>query len=146
MTHTEIANKYLELKHANAFIYGFTVDGYIYYTVEKSLVYTPSVASRGYGNSLRFRPTKAQKLEMLKNAVMVCEKTEFATMCNNSKYNKGEIFEKLIHDINGLEWVKDSNPFYNSDDIVINGIGYEIKFEGATFTNEKIINNILARV
>ena len=146
MTHTEISNKYLELKHAKAFIYGFTVDGYIYYTIEKSLVYTPSVASRGYGNSLRFRPTKAQKLEMLKNAVMISEKTEFTTMCNNSKYNKGEIFEKLVHDINGLEWVKDSNPFYNSDDIVINGIGYEIKFEGATFTNEKIINNILARV
>ena len=40
------------------------------------------------------------------------------------------------------EWEKDNVPFTEAGDIEVNGIAYQIKFEKATFTNEKSIANL----
>jgi hypothetical protein len=58
-------------------------------------------------------------------------------MVSDSKYNKGEIFEKLVTEAYGQEWVKDNIPFTEAGDIEVDGHAYQIKYEKATFTNEK---------
>ena len=45
----------------------------------------------------------------------------------------------------GQVWTKNSIPFTECGDININGIEYQIKYQGATFTNEKILNKLMNR-
>ena len=39
----------------------------------------------------------------------------------------------------GQVWEKDNVPFTEDGDLTVNGIAYQIKFEKATFTNEKTL-------
>ena len=59
-----------------------------------------------------------------------------------SKYNRGEIFEKMVTEYFGQIWVKDNVPFTEDGDITVDGIAYQIKFQKATFCNEKSIANL----
>jgi hypothetical protein len=43
------------------------------------------------------------------------------------------------------EWKKDTVPFNKGGDVEANGIAYQIKFQKATFCNEKSLANILAK-
>lgn len=96
-------------------------------------------ASRGAGKALRFKPNKAQKNYMMTE----CETFELCTIDNMAElvettiYNKGEIIEKLITEKYGQTWVKDNVPFTEDGDLTVNGIAYQIKYEKATFINEK---------
>ena len=54
-------------------------------------------------------------------------------------YNKGENFERLVHEYYGQTWEKDTRPFTECGDIRVNGVEIQIKFDGATFTNEKTL-------
>lgn len=76
---------------------------------------------------------------MTKGAKVLCSKEFFETTAKESKYNKGEIFEKLVTEYFAQEWTKDNIPFTEAGDIEINGKAYQIKFEKATFTNEKTL-------
>ena len=53
-----------------------------------------------------------------------------------SKYNFGEVFEKLETERVGQTWVKDNVPFTEDGDLTVDGIAYQIKFEKATFLTE----------
>lgn len=95
-------------------------------------------ASRGNGYSLRFKPNKAVKeLLLSKGATILCSVEMFQELVKSSKYNKGEIFEKLVTEFYGQEWEKDSVPFTDDGDLTVNGIAYQIKFESASFISEK---------
>lgn len=95
-------------------------------------------ASRGAGYSIRFKPTKADKLALLANgAEALCSEKFFKETVENSKYNKGEIAEKFVTEFFGQAWEKDNVPFTEDGDLTVNGIAYQIKFEKATFINEK---------
>jgi len=97
-------------------------------------------ASRGQGYSLRFCPNATQKTFLLtKGAKAICSKAYFDEMVKESKYNKGEIFEKMVTELYGQEWEKDNLPFTEGGDLEVYGKSYQIKFEKATFTNEKIL-------
>jgi hypothetical protein len=39
----------------------------------------------------------------------------------------------------GQVWIKDNVPFTDGGDLTVNGIAYQLKFEKATFTNEKFL-------
>lgn len=95
-------------------------------------------ASRGNGYSLRFKPNKAVKeLLITEKATLLCSAEMFKELCDESKYNKGEVFEKLVTEYFGQTWEKDNVPFTDDGDLTVNGIAYQIKFESATFINEK---------
>ena len=97
-------------------------------------------ASRGQGYSIRFSPNTDQKLLLIaKGATVLCSQMYFDTVVNNSKYNKGEIFERMVTEYYGQEWTKDNVPFTEDGDLTVNGITYQIKYEKATFTNEKTL-------
>lgn len=137
-------DRYNSLAYTHNYIWGFTFKGNVYMAITDSAV-MPYVckldkASRGAGYSLRFKPDTKQKVLLLsKGAKVLCSKDFFETTVKESKYNNGEIFEKMITEYFGQEWEKDNIPFTEAGDIEVNGIAYQIKFEKATFTNEKTL-------
>lgn len=138
-----LLTRYEALAATAQYILGFVDRGIVYaaYVTADVLPYvcTVSIASRGHGYALRFRPTAAQKMTLLPYAQVVCSEAYFKAACADSKYNKGEIFEKIITEAEGQRWEKDSRPFTQCGDINIGGVEYQIKFQNATFTDEKIL-------
>lgn len=130
-------------KHAftHNYILGFRMNGNIYYIIvtakELDFVTKLDKASRGAGYSLRFKPNKAQKNYLMSlGAEVLCSEEFFNELKKMSKYNFGELFEKLVTELNGQEWVKDNVPFTEDGDLTVNGIAYQLKFEKATFITE----------
>jgi hypothetical protein len=140
----KLINRYNELAYTHNYIYGFYFQNVVYMveTTAETMPYILKLdkASRGAGYSLRFCPTREQKAFLLaKGAKVLCSKEFFETSVKKSKYNKGEIFEKMVTEFYGQEWTKDNVPFTEDGDLTTNGIAYQIKFEKATFTNEKTL-------
>ena len=140
---------YESIAYTDNYIYGFRFKGAIYMVNMKGLdsrVLMLDRASRGAGYSLRFKPTTDIKLYMLSmGATVLCSTSIFDSIVADSRYNRGEIFEKLVTEYYGQRWYKDSVPFTDGGDMVADGIAYQIKFEGATFTNERSLMNLMAR-
>lgn len=143
---TALKEKMVEFYNTNAFthnyIFGFRFNGNIWLVKVTSeilpFVLILDKASRGAGYALRFKPNKAVKTLLLsKGAEALCSEELFDELCASSKYNKGEIFEKLVTELNGQEWEKDNVPFTDDGDMTVDGIAWQIKFEKATFINEK---------
>lgn len=137
-----LINGYNARSFTHNYIFGFTMNGVIYAVTTKNdvlpFVLCLDKASRGAGYALRFKPNKAQKTLLLaKGATVICSERFFNETVAASKYNKGEIFEKLVTEKFGQTWEKDNVPYTMGGDIEVNGIAYQIKFEKATFTNEK---------
>ena len=141
-----LIDRYNKVAYTHEYIWGFEFKGNIYMAItDKS--YMPYVckldkASRGAGYALRFSPNVQQKLTLMPKAEVICSKKFFEETTANSKYNRGEIFEKMVTERFGQKWEKDSIPFTMDGDITVNGIAYQIKFEKATFCNEKSIANL----
>lgn len=151
MTNVTIFNKmindYNNLAFTHNYIFGFADRNTIYAVITDSnalpMVCCLDKASRGCGMALRFKPNKAQK-EFLKTFTLIpiCSEKFFNENCKNTKYNRGEIFEKFVTEHFGQNWEKDNIPFTKAGDIQVNGIDYQIKFDKATFTNEKSLENL----
>lgn len=140
----DLIARYDRASYTHEYIFGFESNGSIVFTFTSSdlLPYICKLdrASRGAGYSLRFKPDYQQK-ELLKlhSLTILCSADFFHSTVKNSKYNAGEIFEKMVTEWFGQEWKKDHTPFTEAGDIEIDGIAYQIKFEKATFTNEKTL-------
>lgn len=144
-----LIQNYSRLAGAHMYIWGFTLKGIVYMAItdETVLPYVCKVdkASRGAGYALRFKPTVAQKLFLMEYAQMLCSADYFNMEVAQSRYNRGEIYEKKVTESYGQKWHKNSVPFTECGDINVNGTEYQIKFEGATFTNEKTLKKMLRR-
>lgn len=141
-----LINVYNALAYTHNYIWGFEYKKTIYMAITTAEV-MPYVckldkASRGAGYALRFCPNADQKLALMPKAEPLCSTEYFKTLVSNSKYNNGEIFEKLVTEKFGQVWTKDNIPFTEAGDIDVNGIAYQIKFQKATFCNEKSIANL----
>lgn len=138
---------YNELAYTDQYIMVYIVKGTVYFTVcDRHMVDRVTCldkASRGQGYALRFKPNMGQKmLLMAENATALCSALYFNELVANTKYNRGEIAEKLVTEYMGQEWEKDNVPFTEDGDITVDGVAYQIKFEKATFTNEKALANL----
>ena len=144
----QMTSKYNRLSFTHDYIFGFADRGTIYAVVTTAKV-LPFVlcldrASRGAGFALRFNPNKAQK-EMLKvsgKTFAVCSVEYFDDLVASTRYNRGEIFEKLVTEAFGQEWKKDNLPFTEGGDIEVGGKAYQIKYAKATFCNEASLRNL----
>lgn len=134
---------YEELAYTHNYIFGYEYKGNVYATTVTAdvLPYILKLdkASRGAGYALRFCPTTDQKLFLMAQNTtgVICSSEYFKTVVDNSIYNKGEIFEKMVTEKFGQVWEKDNVPYTEAGDIEVNGVAYQIKFQKATFTNEK---------
>ena len=144
--HMSLINRYNAVAFTHEYIWGFIYKKNVYMAITSSDV-MPFVtcldkASRGAGYALRFCPNADQKVALMPNAQLLCSETFFNEQVASTKYNKGEIFEKMVTEYFGQEWEKDNVPFTEDGDITVNGIAYQIKFQKATFCNEKSIANL----
>lgn len=134
---------------SDRYIVGFAYKKTIYSVRLSSLELLPflstSTASRNEGTALRFRPNIIQKKALLTmNAVSLIGQVEFENIVKSGKWNRGDIFEKILMEKAGLKWEKDNCPFWMGPDATIDGIKFQIKFEGATITNEKTLIRLTA--
>ena len=134
--------RYNKLAYTHSYIYGIVFQNVVYMVkaTEEIMPYVLRLdkASRGAGYALRFKPNNSQRALLLaKGATALCSKDFFEDVYANSKYNRGEIFEKMVTEHFGQKWEKDNIPFTKDGDITVDGIAYQIKFEKATFINEK---------
>ena len=145
----KLVSAYNAMSYTHHYIFGFAYKGNIYMAyVDESIL--PAIlklvaASRGQGMALRYMPNAAIKLALLPMASVLCSKKYFEELVENTKYNRGEIFEKLVTENFGQTWVKDNVPFTKGGDVTHNGIAYQVKYEKATFINEKTLNNMTGR-
>jgi hypothetical protein len=128
--------------YAHNYIFGFIFRHNVYMvnTDASVLPYIMKLdkASRGQGMALRFKPDKEQKTLLLTmGAKLLCSEEYFNDVYATCKYNRGEVFEKMVTEYFGQEWKKDNIPYTKAGDVTVYGIAYQIKFEKATFTNEK---------
>lgn len=144
--HMNLIDRYNAVAFTHEYIWGFEYKGNVYMAITDASV-MPFVtcldkASRGAGYALRFCPNAQQKLALMPKAELLCSKAFFEETVADSKYNKGEIFEKMVTEHMGQVWEKDNVPFTEDGDITVDGIAYQIKFQKATFCNEKSIANL----
>lgn len=123
------------------FIYNHTLYSVIPTETQLFNMVTVEKASRNQGYALRLRIRKDHKIALLTKATPICSEHYFNECVANSKYNKGEIFEKLVTENAGQEWHKDCVPMTAGGDLEVNGVQIQLKFDGATLTNEKTLLN-----
>ena len=141
-----LIDRYNAVAFTHEYIWGFEYKGNIYMAIaDRSYiahVCKLDKASHGAGYALRFCPNVQQKLALMPKAEVLCSKKFFEETYASSKYNKGEIFEKMVTEHFGQVWEKDNVPFTEDGDITVDGVAYQIKFQKATFCNEKSIANL----
>lgn len=139
-------DRYNALAYTHDYIFGFQYKGNIY-MAQADADMLPSIlkldrASRGQGMALRFCPNTDTKLALLPKAEVLCSTVYFDDMVDTTRYNKGEIFEKLVTERFGQEWTKDHVPFTEAGDVDYKGKSFQVKYEKATFTNEKTLGKM----
>ena len=141
---TELIKFYHEHAFTDNYILGVEIGGNVYAVKKKMSLadmerfLTTQTASRGQGMALKFAPTKAQKAEILAagNATILCSKTYFEKLVESTRWNRGQIFEKLVTEKAGQSWKADNIPFTKAGDIEIDGVAYQIKYQKASFISE----------
>lgn len=139
MTLNEMIREYDNRAHTHDYIFGFKHKGNIYMKyvgaemLKNLLMLDRTSSKRGRAQSLRFKPTTAQKFSLLESAVILCTIEDFENEVAESKYNRGEIFEKRITEFFGQTWTKDNTSFEKAGDIEVLGVAIQVKFEKATF-------------
>lgn len=100
---------------------------------------------------LKFKPSVAQKAIIAQHAVEIkpiCTISYFEQVRANSKgkeKNRGYLFECLACEVFGLTQNKKPNEKVTTsgDGISAEGVHYQIKFDKATFIDEKTLHNFL---
>ena len=93
----------------------------------------------GGGRKLQFVLKKAHKEQLIRKGATLIGNEEIL----EGRYNKGVEFERLISEMNGQEFRgKENVGFWVEGDLEINGIQYQIKFNGAQIVTEKTLERL----
>lgn len=139
MTKRTMINTYRKYSAADNYILGFVYDKMLYMVRVAEIMpryLNVEEASRNQGENLRLRLKKTHKAQLMRKAP-ICLGS--ADLLITDKYNKGEIFEKMVTEYYGQEWKKDTVPFWVQGDINLNGEEVQIKLDSATLMNTKQI-------
>lgn len=134
------------VEYTHNYINGFAFNGFIYYyeTVGVNTEYLKlEKLSNGF-HTVKYRPNNTNKKDLINSGIckVLCTESAFNEMVANSKYNKGEIFEKLITEKFGLAWAKDNIRVDRGADIETDTASYSVKFEKARIIDENVLINI----
>ena len=138
MTKNTMIKWYRKKSASEKYILGYVVDKKLYFSMVDEIMprfLNVEQASRNQGDNLRLRLKKAHRNSLMKNSTCLGSADKLVA----DKYNKGEIFEKLITEYFGQTWEKDTIPFWVQGDINLNGTEVQIKLDGATLMNTKQI-------
>lgn len=140
-----LRKEYEHFTAAQGYIVGFTQNGIVYgvkldkiprrfTTIQKEC----SKAGGGYGLYINIVSKKAQS-ELLKKAFVVGTLAEL----EDSIYNKGVMFEKMVYEYYGQEFRgKDNVPFYMAGDITLDGKEIQVKYLKARICYEKTLKKL----
>ena len=137
MTKQTMIKTYRQYSAADGYILGFVLDKMLYFVQVNEIMprfLSVEEASRNQGENLRFRLKKAQKISLMKKNPVCLGSADLLVA---DKYNKGEIFEKLVTEFFGQVWEKDTIPFWVQGDINLDGKEIQIKLDTATLMNTK---------
>lgn len=133
-------NYYNKTSASHKYILGFDYNNNIYMItvstkIIQSIIRLESTGRDGY--ALRYKPNNKIKTYLLTlGAIVLCSTEYFNHIVNTTKYNKGEVFERLITEYYNQEWCKDNIDYRVQGDININDTEVQIKYERATFITE----------
>ena len=149
MRHT-MTEFYKATAYTHYYIFGYAYKKTVYMTITTDEILNEIIsldkAGHNEGVAIKFKPNNAQKLMLMSiNNEPICTEEYLEHLTRNSKYNRGEIFEKLVTEYFGQEWEKDNVPFTEDGDLTVKGIAYQIKYQSATFANEKTLANLKGR-
>lgn len=145
---TSLIARLEKVEYTHNYIFGFAANGLIYFYETTRLVtgikLDKASSKNGGGYSLRYKPTKEEKTTLVNSGIcqVLCTVEFFLELVESTKYNKGEIFEKLVTEKFGLEWYKDNVRLDKGADIEYEKGVYSVKFEKATITTERTLANI----
>lgn len=145
MFNTMFAN-YVATSAAMAYIVGFNLNGRAYMATVRELVqdwvHMDRESKQNGGTAkLRMALNNKQKVALIEaGAVEIGATADLLALHKN----KGCAFEKYVTEKAGQTWVKDSVPYYLDGDLTVDGVKYQIKWENASLTNEKVIAAALA--
>lgn len=145
MTKTTMIRNYRKYSAADGYIIGFTYGGNLYMIEIDEIMprfLNVEQASRNQGENLRLRLKKKHKEQLMKKNPICLGSADCLVA---DKYNKGEIFEKLVTEFYGQKWKKDTIPFWVQGDINIFGKEIQIKLDSATLMNTKHVKKLQNR-
>lgn len=131
----------------NLYVKGFEYNSFIYAYIDSGLSCTvvECEASKDGGLTvLKYKPTKKEKIALIKSGkcFKVCCLEYLEWHYKNSKYNRGDIFEKMILEMFGQIWKKDNIPFFEGYDLETGTKNYSIKYQGGRYCTEKTVNKL----
>ena len=141
-----IMNWYRAHSAADLYKVGFTHDGALYAVTVKELPDSwlkldRMSSKRGGFAKIRVRLSAAAKAELVSSGK--AQRLGSADLLEGAdRYNRGERFERLVTELAGQVWVKDSVPFWVAGDIRIDGLEVQIKLDGAELTNERCMARV----
>ena len=148
MTSAEVKRLYHTNSASARYIVGFIRDGKVYYvTVEwkqlrKWLRDSRTASSKGGVLQIRvYVPAEDQRKAIANGSAK--ELCSVETLEAQTNGNEGDRFEKIVAEVlAGMVWKKTRTPFYEAGDITLNGEQVQVKLNGATLTDEKVIKNM----
>lgn len=144
MTKRTMINNYRRFSAADSYILGFI------YKHEVYMIEVPEIMPRymrvehesskkGGSAKLQLRLPKKYQEQLIRKGAICIGSEEIL----KGRYNKGVEFERVINEINGLEFRgKDNIPFYKEGDINLDGREIQIKFNGAQIVVERTLKRL----
>lgn len=144
MTKETMIRNYQKFSAADSYILGFIYKHEVYMIeVDKIMPRYMRVehesSKKGGAEKLQLRLPQTYQKQLLKKGA-ICLGNESIL---EGEYNKGVEFERIISELNNIPFRgKDSEPFYKSGDICVNGKEIQIKFNGAQIVVSKTLEKL----
>ena len=151
-----LTDAYNRLAYTHHYIFGYAIKGMVYAArVMDGNTILPYIASldrasskNGGTYSIKYKPNMEKIAIIMAHAVEIrpiCTVDYMENLFANSKLNRGQIFENMVIDAWGGAPVGGKNAkFTDCGDMVVDGIHYQVKFNKATFTDERTLKNLAA--
>lgn len=145
MTKATMIKNYRKFSGAESYIIGFVYKHMLYMIkvaeiMPRHMQVLHSSHKNGYQPKLQLVLNNSHKEQFIRKGA-TCLGSEDLVM--NGQYNKGVEFEKLICEMNGIEFRgKDSVGFWVGGDVEINGEQIQVKFQGAQIVAEKTLERL----
>ena len=136
----QIAKKY---DKKDKIILGYQNGEKVYFAVLSDFItdrvyFKRSSDKNGVGMVLALKPLTKKHIKMLEqNSTFLCNTSDFMI-----GYNKGDSFERHIRNFFGVPHAHDNLPFFKGCDMVVNGIGYSIKWHNAQLYSIKTLDRL----
>ena len=144
MTKATMIKNYRRFSGADSYIIGFIYKHQLYMIevaeiMPRHMTVLHSSHRTGYQPKLQLVLNNAMKEQFIRKGAVLLGSEDLVV----GEYNKGVEFERLVCEMNGLEFRgKDNVGFWVGGDVEIDGRQVQVKFQGAQIVAEKTLKNL----